>query len=401
MKEKGKKMRPKEYRIKELLCEKGLDGAIVSSPENFHYVTGFGGHQHTVSRQPGFTLAVMRADDKVPTHLTTMDFEAATFRIKAAGLNFVVDPYDTWVGLKTWDEIAHGAVVPDKTAMESSMDKLVQFMKACDLANKKVGIELDYLPVPYYKSLTEKFPEAEFVDISDLFVYARSVKQPDEIEMFRKLCRIADHGFTEVSKIAKIGVSERELVQCFREDVIKSGFCAPSSWSMFSTGPSSARLTLPGDGVVKDGDVVKFDAGVNAEFDFYTTDTSRAWIIGNGDPALLKLKDRLYEGQRRMIAAAKPGLPINELYHTAYDYVKEMFPCYRRGHQGHSISMGPATAEAPYINASETRPLEAGMILAMEVPCYIDGVNGFNIEDMVLITEDGCEVLTPNTPHYL
>lgn len=394
-------MRPKEYRIKELLREKGLDGAIVSSPENFHYVTGFGGHQHTVSRQPGFTLAVMRADDKVPTHLTTMDFEAATFRIKAAGLNFVVDPYDTWVGLKTWDEIAHGAVVPDKTAMESSMDKLVQFMKACDLADKKVGVELDYLPVPYYKSLTEKFPEAEFVDISDLFVYARSVKQPDEIEMFRNLCRIADHGFTEVSKIAKIGVSERELVQCFREDVIKSGFCAPSSWSMFSTGPSSARLTLPGDGVVKDGDVVKFDAGVNAEFDFYTTDTSRAWIIGNGDPALLKLKDRLYEGQRRMIAAAKPGLPINELYHTAYDYVKEMFPCYRRGHQGHSISMGPATAEAPYINASETRPLEAGMILAMEVPCYIDGVNGFNIEDMVLITEDGCEVLTPNTPHYL
>lgn len=394
-------MRPKEYRIKELLREKGLDGAIVSSPENFHYVTGFGGHQHTVSRQPGFTLAVMRADDKVPTHLTTMDFEAATFRIKAAGLNFVVDPYDTWVGLKTWDEIAHGAVVPDKTAMESSMDKLVQFMKACDLANKKVGVELDYFPVPYYKSLTEKFPEAEFVNISDLFVYARSVKQPDEIEMFRKLCRIADHGFTEVSKIAKIGVSERELVQCFREDVIKSGFCAPSSWSMFSTGPSSARLTLPGDGVVKDGDVVKFDAGVNAEFDFYTTDTSRAWIIGNGDPALLKLKDRLYEGQRRMIAAAKPGLPINELYHTAYDYVKEMFPCYRRGHQGHSISMGPATAETPYINASETRPLEAGMILAMEVPCYIDGVNGFNIEDMVLITEDGCEVLTPNTPHYL
>lgn len=394
-------MRPKEYRIKELLRKKGLDGSIVSSPENFHYVTGFGGHQHTVSRQPGFTLAVMRADDKVPTHLTTMDFEAATFRIKATGLNFVVDPYDTWVGLKTWDEIAHGAVVPDKTAMESSMDKLVQFMKACDLANKKVGIELDYLPVPYYKSLTEKFPEAEFVDISDLFVYARSVKQPDEIEMFRKLCRIADHGFTEVSKIAKIGVSERELVQCFREDVIKSGFCAPSAWSMFSTGPSSARLTLPGDGVVKDGDVVKFDAGVNAEFDFYTTDTSRAWIIGNGDPVLLKLKDRLYEGQRRMIAAAKPGLPINELYHTAYDYVKEMFPCYRRGHQGHSISMGPATAETPYINASETRPLEAGMILAMEVPCYIDGVNGFNIEDMVLITEDGCEVLTPNTPHYL
>ena len=74
------------------------------------------------------------------------------------------------------------------------------------------------------------------MDISDLFVYARSVKQPDEIEMFRKLCRIADHGFTEVSKIAKIGVSERELVQCFREDVISPdsvlqapGLCSPQA----------------------------------------------------------------------------------------------------------------------------------------------------------------------------
>ena len=63
--------------------------------------------------------------------------------------------------------------------------------------------------------------------------------------------------------------------------------------------------------------------------------------------------------------------------------------------------MGPATCEDPVINAANTRPLEAGMVLAMEVPCYIKGVQGFNIEDMVLITEDGCEVLTPNTPHYL
>lgn len=394
-------MQPKEGKIRSLLKEKGIDGAIVSSPENFHYVTGFGGHQHTVSRQPGFSLAVMSANERIPTHITTMDFEAETFRIKAAGRNFIIDPYDTWVGLKSWDEIAHGAVVPDKAHFESSSDRLRQFMDACSLVEKKVGVELSYLPFSYYAMLRDMFPKAEFVDISDLFVYARSVKTAEEIEIFRTLCRIADHGFTEVSRIVRIGVSEKELSNCFREDVIKSGFCAPSSWSMFSTGPAGARLTLPGTGVARDGDVVKFDAGVNAEFDFYTTDTSRAWCIGNCAPELLRLKERLYEAQRRMIAAARPGLPINELYHTAYDYVKAQYPCYRRGHQGHSISMGPATAEAPYITASETRPLEAGMVLAMEVPCYIQGVVGFNIEDMVLITENGCEVLTPNTPHYL
>ncbi|MFR2693572.1 MAG: M24 family metallopeptidase [Enterocloster bolteae] len=53
--------------------------------------------------------------------------------------------------------------------------------------------------------------------------------------------------------------------------------------------------------------MVKYDAGVNAEFDFYTTDTSRAWVMKDAAPELFRLKDRLYEGQRRMIAAARPG----------------------------------------------------------------------------------------------
>ena len=393
-------MLPKESRIKQLLRENGLDGAIVSSPENFHYVTGFAGHQHTVSRQPGFSVAVVSAREDVPTQLTTMDFEVPTFEIKSAG-RFIVRKYDTWVGVKTWDEIAHGAIVPAPAVMENSMDVLKKMVREMDLADKKLGVEMDYLTYNYYNSLCQVFPEAEYQNISDLFVYARSVKTPEEIAMYRELCGVADAAFTAVSKIARPGVSEREMVNTFREHVIASGVCTPSSWSMFSTGESGSRLTIPGDAVIRKGDVVKFDAGVGAEFDFYLTDTSRSWVMDGADPALYKLKDRLYEGQRRMIAAAKPGLPINELYHIAYDYVKEAYPSYRRGHQGHSISLGPATAEAPYINPTTTRPLEAGMVLAMEVPCYIGGVQGFNIEDMVLITEDGCEVLTPNTPHYL
>ncbi len=494
-------MLPKEEKIKELLRQHGLDGAIVSSPENFHYVTGFAGHQHTVSRQPGFSVAVVSAREDVPTQLTTMDFEVPTFEKKSQG-RFLVRKYDTWTGVKVWDEITTGQALP-AAEMENSMDVLKKMVKDMDLANKKLGVELDYLTAGYYNSLCQAFPEARYENISDLFVFARSVKTPEEIQMFRTLCRAADEGFTAVSKIARVGVSERELVETFRKTVIATGVAAPSAWSMFSTGEAGAppppppennipkgdvvkvearvdagfdifttptppswgmegadphlpktkgggknsasaeakragvggrrrawgspsptpsppaacppprawslfptggggpRLTIPEENIIRKGDVVKFDAGVNAEFDFYTTDTSRSWVMEGADPTILKLKDRLYEGQRRMIAAAKPGLPMNELFHIAYDYVKEAFPAYRRGHQGHSISMGPATAEAPFINPTTTRPLEAGMVLAMEVPCYIRGVNGFNIEDMVLITEDGCEVLTPATPPYL
>lgn len=121
-------MLPKESRIKELLRERGLDGAIVSSPENFHYVTGFAGHQHTVSRQPGFSIAVVSARQDVPTQLTTMDFEVPTFEIKSAG-RFIVRKYDTWVGVKTWDEIANGVIVPAPAVM----DVLKQMVKDMDL----------------------------------------------------------------------------------------------------------------------------------------------------------------------------------------------------------------------------------------------------------------------------
>ncbi len=391
---------PKENKIRTMLAKRGIAGAIVNSPENFHYVTGFSGHQHTVSRAPEFSLAVVAADSRVPTHITTMDFEVPTFRLRSEG-HFVIKQYDTWVGVKKWGEITQGEGIRTPAPMAHPIDVLKEFITEMDLADKRIGLELSYIPVKYYETLRHHFPEAEFTDLSDLFVYARSVKEPDEVQVFRTLCTAADNAFLEVSKIARIGVSERELSDCFRYHALASGVCMPSSWSMFSVGANAARLTLPTDAIAKEGDVVKFDAGVNAEFDFYTTDTSRSWILGKADGELVLLKDRLYEAQRQMIALAKPGLSFDELFHIGFEHVKRRYPRYVRGHMGHSISLGPATAEDPFISPNNHRPLERGMILAIEAPCYIEGFNGFNIEDMVLITDTGCEVLTPKTPHYL
>ncbi|MFR2693571.1 MAG: hypothetical protein ACLTBV_25345 [Enterocloster bolteae] len=94
---------------------------------------------------------------------------------------------------------------------------------------------------PISGSFQETFPEAEFVDISSMFVLARSVKAEDEIQMFRTLCRIADEGFYQVSRMVRPGVREREMADCFRQSVIATGFCVPSSWSMFSCFGSQAH----------------------------------------------------------------------------------------------------------------------------------------------------------------
>lgn len=392
-------MQPKSHIIKAIMRENGIDGIIASSPENFHYICGFAAHQHTVSRNPAFASAVLSNKDCEPVFAITMDFEAETFLRHKTQIH--VRTYDTWVGVKSLKEIRGEEPTLDKTSRISYFDVLCQTVLELNLFNKTIGIEMDYLPVSHHQKLLEIFGEVKFVNVSDLFVGSRSIKTAEEIEMFRLLCKIADEGFFEVSKIATIGISEMELRQCFRTYVTASGVCLPSAWSMFSVGEGSSMLGLPTNRLAKDGDIIKLDGGVSAEFDFYTTDTSRSWIVGTAAPEIVRLKDRLFEAQRLMIEAAKPGLPISELFRIGYDYVAAKYPCYRRGHLGHSISMGPATAEAPYISLTETRLLEPNMILAVEAPCYINKVGGFNIEDMVLITEKGCEVLTPKTPHYL
>lgn len=395
-----RRISPKAPKIRALLREKGIHGVIATSPENCHYLTGIAGNQSSVSRQPGYSFALASADDATPAITITMDYEYPSF-VERVQEGVEARPYDTWVGVRTWESMGGNPTPSDLRTKQSSLDALAKAAGDLDIADKTIGLELDSLPYAYYKTLADKFPHATFVNVSDLFIFSRSVKEPDEIERFRELCAVADAAFLAMSMIVNPGVSEKEMAQVFRKEVIASGICAPSPWNMFACGVASAALCPPGERRVAENDCIKFDGGVYGEFDFYTTDTSRGWIVGNVDPVLARLKDRLYEAQRRMLNAAKPGLPINELFRTGYEWVKAAFPSYVRGHMGHNISLGPQTAEAPLISASETRPLEPGMILAVEAPCYIEGVGGFNIEDMVLITDTGAEVLTPLTPHYL
>ncbi len=390
---------PKYAKLRQSLRSLGIQGAIVLSPENFFYVTGLSGHQLTVSRTPGFSLAVVSADETTPVHITTMDFEEPSFMMNASA-PYVIQKYHTWVGAARKESML-GQEVQQREPMRSSLQVLEQFLNEMDIENKVIGIEMAYVPMSYAKQLQELFPEVEWRDISGLFVELRSVKDEDEIAIFRTLCKVADDAFYEVSQIARAGVTERELVQCFRTHVIQSGLAAPSAWSMFSAGSNAARLTLPGEKAALPGEVIKFDAGVNAEFQFYTTDTSRTWVLPGASKELLDLKDKLYEAQRAMIAFAKPGVTFAELFSKGYNIVQQKYPNYLRGHLGHSISLGPATAEDPYISIQNQRKLVAGMILAIEVPCYMTDYNGFNIEDMVLISDTGTEVLTPKTPHYL
>lgn len=392
-------MMSRRRKIQDLLVKNDIHGAIISSPENFHYVTGLTSHQHTVSRNPSFSGAIITQDFFTPTRVFAMDFEVPALIEKDKTIDF--RPYDTWVGVKNWKEVNENRLINPKDYMKTWLDVLRSTLIEMSLENHRVGLEMAFVNVDFYNLLKETFPKISFVDISQLFVEARSVKTVEEIEHIKKLTQVADESLMIASEYVLAGNTEKEVAQAFRENVVKSGFCLPSSWSMFNTGKNSSRLCLPTETVIKEGDVFKFDGGVQGEFDFYTTDMSRSWIVGRGNSKLKDLKDHLYEAQQLMISSARPGLPMKELFKIGFDLVQKKHTFYQRGHLGHSISLGPQTAEPPYITSNEARVLEEGMVLSIEVPCYIHDVGGFNIEDMVLITGKGAEVLTYRTPHYL
>jgi Xaa-Pro aminopeptidase len=145
--------------------------------------------------------------------------------------------------------------------------------------------------------------------------------------------------------------------------------------------------------VKSEGAVVKFD--VQVRLARYHSDVARTYVYGSVQPAQRRLHEVLLEAHARARDTLRPGTPICDVYEAALQTVRGAgFSFYRRGHFGHSVGLDPKIEEPPFISATETRPLLPGMVLAVETPFYVYGVGMFQIEDMCLITEQGCEILS-------
>lgn len=377
--------------FKKILKELQLDGAIINSPENFFYFVGLASHQHTVTRSPNLATLLVSNHDTFCDEALVMDFELPRFN----DINHLkVSGYDTWVGRKTLQALkSNNNVGHEKKSMHDHVKARIDCEGLC------IGLELDLISVTVYHQLCELLPNVSFVNISPKIVELRSVKTQEEIDAFRELIKVQDLALSKTLSMIKVGVSELEIAQLFNQAIL--GFNVEGSqWSMFSSGINSSYLGLPSNNLVKSGDLFKFDGGVNAKMSFYTTDFARTWFIDSIDPELMTLKLCLYEAQRLMIKSIRPGITCSELFKIGFDYVKAKYPNYERGHLGHSISLGPSTWEAPLISLSDHTIIKAGMIFCIEVPCYLDGIGGFNLEDMVLVTDNGSEVLSNITDHF-
>ena len=189
----------------------------------------------------------------------------------------------------------------------------------------------------------------------------------------------------------KVGDSERDLVERYRDEVVSRG--AATTFAIIKGGRESSIVHMPASTLpLEKGDVVRFDVG--CRWSGYNADVGRSFLLDEepaGRPAMIY--SALRAGQQAAFEKIAPGVEVRDVFRAAIDAVRtEGLKPYERGFVGHGI--GLEIHGHPFLTEQGTDLLEEGMVLMVEIPYYEMGNGGYQIEDAVLVTSDGIERLT-------
>jgi len=380
-------------KARKLMKRRDIDGSIVSSPENFYYVSDYAGI--IFSGKGGTSTVIVPQDQNQDPAVVVMDWE--TPYVRRGTWIKDIRSFETWIHIDKEEPEPSSTTKPHRKPEQfDPLQVISQTLKEKGLERGNLGVELESVPHLYYERLKAAMPKANLFDITELLLEMRTIKTRTEIDKFRKAVMITEKAYTAVMKAAREGVTEREVAKEFRRVVAESD-CWGAGYIQLGTGLNSggphSPFMDPADYKLKNGDLVRLDGGVN--FQGIITDMCRTWVVGKPSEKQKRLHSALMQGQRKIVQALKPGMKFSELFKIGLEAVREAgYPHYTRGHLGHSISYGPFAEEPPFVSAMENRTLSPNMVLCIESPYYVTGFGGINIEDMVLITEDGHEELT-------
>ena len=217
-------------------------------------------------------------------------------------------------------------------------------------------------------------------------------KTPDEIAAMRKAIALSQKALTEIVEQVRVGMTERHIAAMLTAALNEAGSAGDSFPAIVLSGPNSALPHgAPGSRKVAEGDLVLFDYGGTA--DGYPADITRTFAIGVPDDRLAAIYATVLAANEAAIRACKPGVAALEVDRAARQVITDAgygeYFTHRTGH-----GLGVDIHEPPYINGSNTQLLETGMVFTIEPGIYVPGIGGVRIEDNVLITDSGVDVLT-------
>ncbi|RJT23914.1 aminopeptidase [Buttiauxella izardii] len=224
----------------------------------------------------------------------------------------------------------------------------------------------------------------------------RKVKTADEIHKIKAACQIADQACEHIRQFIQPGMREREVAAELEWFMKQLGAEKPSFDTIVASGERGA---LPhgkaSEKVIESGELVTLDFG--AQHQGYCSDMTRTFLVSGkySQPQqhpLFDIYQTVLQAQLAAIAAIRPGVPCHAIDHAARNVIDAAGHAHHFGHNtGHAI--GIEVHENPRFSPTDTTLLEPGMLLTVEPGIYLPNEGGVRIEDVILVTETGCEVL--------
>jgi len=354
----------RQARLGAILQRDQLDCLVLNPGPGMTYLTGM--HFH-LSERP--IIAIFRPN--FPLIFVLPELE--TGKTKSAPFSLQTFPYGE--DPSTWDSVFQ------------------QASQAAGLTTGALGIEPRYLRLLEYRFLEDAASEAEFVSAERSLSELRIRKDETEINSMRKAVDIAQNALQATLPIINVGTTEREVASELVVQLLKLGSDPKLPFfPIVASGPHSANPhATPTDRPLQNGDLLIIDWGANV--DGYFSDITRTFAIGEIDTALIRIGEVVLDANTSASDVAKPDTPASEVDKAARSVIEDAgygeYFIHRTGH-----GLGLESHEEPYIRTDNPQLLQEGMTFTIEPGIYLPGRGGIRIEDDILVTSEGAEVLT-------
>jgi Xaa-Pro aminopeptidase len=309
------------------------------------------------------------------------------------GLALVGPSTRTFITDFRYVEQAAEQVDPSYERLTASEDLLTQVADALPPGPLRLGFEDAHVSVRTHARLRRLLPERiELVGVSGLVERLRAVKEPEEIELIRAASAIADEAFERLLADGLVGRTEREVVLALESTMRELGAERPSFDSIVAAGPHGALPHAQArDVAIETGQLVVIDWGAQA--DGYCSDCTRTVATGDMDDQAKEVYALVRASQLAGVEAVRAGADGREIDGVARGVIERGGYGERFGHGlGHGVGM--EIHEAPRLSQRSEDHLQVGNVVTVEPGIYLPGVLGVRIEDLVVVSEQGCEILT-------
>jgi Xaa-Pro aminopeptidase len=350
-------------RLAALLAERELDALLVTNLVNVRWLTGFTGSSG---------LALVGVGETGSQRLFLTDFRYLTQSAEQLDAG--------------WRREIAPELLP-------AVAKMASHLPAREDKTLRLGFDDASLSVKDHATLAGRLVEGiKLVAAGGAVEQLRAVKDAGELDKIRAAAKLADAALTEVLGRGLVGRTERDVALDLEVTMRKAGAEAASFAPIVAAGEHSALPhAVPRDVKIPAGTLVTIDWG--AQLDGYASDCTRTYATGELDPRDREIYDVVLRAQETSLAAVRAGAGGREVDAVA----REIITAAGHGeHFGHGLGhgVGAEVHEGPRLSQRSDSTLATGQVVTVEPGIYVPGAVGVRIEDLAIVTDDGCEVLT-------